>query len=361
MSFGSGGETMSTIYDVAKKAGVSASTVSLAFNQPHKIKAETKERVYKAAQDLNYEANSFARVLAGGRSKQIAFLPTDIRFPSSSSIYKGLEELLSQEGFLTLIANTDGDVSKAEKTINKLIANGVSGFVFNPAQYGFSADYYEIIKQITEEGISVVTLGHESSEIDIEHISYQPQLAVQEAIDYLIELGHVDIGMIGGIPEENIGLPRYLGYCQSLLSNGIALNNAYHFQGKLTPETGFQGLEHLMALPKPPTAIFALNDVVATGVIDACLKLHIELPNELSVISFESGGLYGRSTPAITSIIMPAYEIGRQAALSMINRWEKPESEKQNKVVRCGFEIRETTAPPQVSSKVLPKLLQTVK
>ncbi len=345
---------MATIYDVAKKAGVSASTVSLAFNQPHRIKTETKERVYKAAKALKYEANSFARGLAGGRSKQIAFLPTDIRFPSSSSIYKALEEVLTEEGFLTLIANTDGDIPKAEKTIDKLIANGVSGFIFNPAQYGFSTDYYNIIKRIIEQDIAVVTLGHESSEEEIEHISYQPQLAVQEGIDYLIDLGHKDIAIIGGIPEQNIGLPRYLGYCQSLLSHGITLKDAYHIQGKLTPDLGYTGLEQLMALPNPPTAIFALNDVVATGVIDACLKMQVQLPEDLSVLSFDGGGLYGRATPAITSIIMPTYEIGRQAALSMINRWEKPDSEKRNKVVRCGFEVRETTAAPKmVKSKVL--------
>jgi len=348
---------MATIYDVAKKAGVSASTVSLAFNQPQRIKAETKERVFKAAKELNYQANSFARGLAGGRSKQIAFLPTDIRFPSSSSIYKGLEEVLTQEGFLTLVANTDGDVNKAEKMIDKLIAHGVSGFVFNPAQYGFSPNYYDIIKGIIEQGMAVVTLGHESSEIEIEHISYQPQLAVQNGIDYLLDLGHKDVGLIGCIPEENIGLPRFLGYHQSLLSHGITPQAQYHISGRLTPEIGYEGLKTLMKLPNPPTAIFAANDVVATGVIDACLEMRIALPNDLSVMSFESGGLYSRTTPAITSIIMPAYEIGRQAALSMINRWNNPDSEKQNKVVRCGFEIRDTTTSPKVIKLTIDDIL----
>ena len=351
---------MATIYDVAEKAGVSASTVSLAFNQPHRIKTETKERVFEAAKALNYQANSFARGLAGGRSKLVGFLAADIRFPFSSSITKGIEEVLSEQGFATFIANTDGEVDKTESLIENLLAHGVSGLIVHPAQYGLSPELKKLLQLVAEKEIPVIAIGHKSSSETINHITYDDQLAVQEAVDYLISLGHKTIGYAGGIFKKNIGITRYMGYYQSLLQHGLTVDESYVYQGKITPEVGRQALKVFMNLEKPPTAIVAANEIVATGVIDACFEENISLPDDLSLLSFDSGAVYQRITPAVTSIVMPSHEIGRQAALAFIERWNDTTLVPKNTVIKCELEIRDTTAPPKdISKEVSKKFLKT--
>ena len=338
---------MATIYDIAKRAGVSASTVSLAFNQPHRLKAETKARVLQIAKDLRYQPNHFAKALAGGRSKLIGLLVSDIRFPSTAASAWGVEEVLSESGFATFVASTDGDKEKVERLVSQFLAQGVGGFIFRPAQFGLTKALLKTVKDLKASKVPVVVVGHDTTDPDIDHVTFLPQHITQEAVDYLINLGHKDIALIGGIPEQGVALPRYLGYQQSLFSNGLSLQEDYLVRGQLTPEVGFDGLVNLMNLAKPPTAVLAMNDVVAIGIIDACVKNGVRLPEDLSLVSFDSGALYERKTPAVTSMVIPMHEMGRQAAKTLLKRWHDESLPPQRSVVECYLEVRETTAPPK--------------
>ncbi|MEM7332560.1 MAG: LacI family DNA-binding transcriptional regulator [Chloroflexota bacterium] len=131
---------MTTIYDIAKKAGVSPATVSNAFNRPEQMKAETRQRILAVADQLGYRPNVAAQALARGKTQMVGLLVSDIRVPIISNVARGIEDKLAEEGYLPIIASTDGDSDKTLELLNNLNRYGTCGYIIVPARYGVSSE-----------------------------------------------------------------------------------------------------------------------------------------------------------------------------------------------------------------------------
>lgn len=335
---------MPTIYDVAKRAKVSPATVSNAFNRPHLIKPATHARILQAAQELDYTPNLFAKALAGGKTQMIALLVPDIRYPYTATVVRGIEEVLSREGYLAAVSSTDGNPAQELRLLEQLQRQGVGGFILVPAQYGLSQETLAALQELSAAGVPVVLAGEQVAEPYLPYVAFHSQAGTRDIVDYLVELGHERIAFVGGRFTTGVAVSRWLGYQESLLNNQLTLRPDYVVETDLTPADGARALATLLDLAEPPTAVFALNDLLAMGMLDLCYERHLRLPDQLSLVSFDYQPFARRTTPAVTSVVVPAQEIGQQAAELLIQRQRVPHSPIQQIMVAYRLAIRQTTS-----------------
>ena len=337
---------MATIYDIAKQVGVSPATVSNAFNRPEQMKPETRERILEAARLLDYRPNISAQALATGKSSIVGLLVSDIRVPYVANVSRGIEDKLVEHGYLPVIASTDGKYEVTGQRLDELRRNGASGFIVVPAFFGISNVTIEKLERLQEQKICSVVAGHEIDTDRINYISIRGQHAAKMITNHLIELGHREIAFISTAYSKGLAVKRWLGFQEALLAASIPLRPELICEDESTPAAGFAAMEKLMALPQPPTAIVAMNDIFARGIIDYVTTHNISVPEQLSFTSFDYLTLAQRTTPKVTSIVVSAYEIGRQSAERFLELQANPDSPPRVDEVPFELVVRETTAPP---------------
>lgn len=338
---------MATIYDIAKSVGVSPATVSNAFNRPDQMKPETRARIMRAAEQLGYRPNLNAQALAGGQSQLTGLLIGDIRIPYIANVTRGIEDRLADAGFISVVSSTDGDSDKTIDLMERLRQRGVGGFILVPAKYGVPEKVWQKVCQFEKEGTNIIVAGHELSSDEIAHLAVQGQASAKALTDHLISLGHRDIAFLTGFYSRGEAVWRWLGYQEALLRNGIPIRPELVVELEGSPEASRKALVKLMALETPPTAVFAMNDIYARGVVDYVFSHNVQVPDELSIVTYDYRALAQRITPRLTSIVVPAYEIGWQSAELFLALQADPNH--QPRVVKLDhtLEDRGSTGPPK--------------
>lgn len=334
---------MATIQDVAKRAQVSKSTVSYAFNKPNLVSAETLDRILAAARDLNYQPNIFAQGLAGGKTQMIGLLVPDIRYPFNATIARGIEDHLREAGYIVVTSSTGGDIDETITLLGQLHRRGVSGFILVPSFYGIDPKLNQTIETMILAKIPVVVAGYDSGSQRIDQVSYRPQQGATEAVSHLIELGHHDIAYLGARHSEGNAISRFLGYQASHMKAGIPLRPDLIVETDIEPDHIMRDLTYLFQLQKLPSAIFALNDVVTFAVLDYCYLNNIRIPKDLSIVGFDYQAFVQRRTPRVTSVVVPVYEVGQMAAEILLRRLDKPDLLPSQIDLPYEFVIREST------------------
>ena len=337
---------MATIKDVADLAGVSKSTASYAFNKPHLVKAATLDRILAAARQLNYQPNLFAQGLAGGKTQMIGLLVPDIRYPFNATIARGIEDRLRAEGYIVVTTSTGGDSNEIIKLMGQLHRRGVSGFIVVPSFYGIDTKLTQAIEAMVVAKIPVVVAGYDVGVDSIDQVSFRPFAGAKEAVDHLIELGHRHIAYLGGRHSQGNAISRFLAYKASHEQFDLPIRPELVIETEIEPNPLRQSIKQLFSLPQPPTAFFALNDVVVYAVLDHCYLEGVDIPNDLSIVSFDYEALVQRETPGITSVVVPLYDVGCSAADLLLTRFDKPEQSGVHIDLPYQFVIRESTASP---------------
>ena len=337
---------MATIKDVAERAQVAKSTVSYAFNKPHKVNSETLERVLAAAKELDYRPNVFAQGLAGGKTQMVGLLVPDIRYPFNATVARGIEDKLREEGYLAITASTDGDSEQTIKLMGQLHRRGVSGFIIVSSFFGISKELEKAMIALRASNVPIVLGGYQIDDERIDQVSFEAQGAARKVVSHLIGLGHQDIAYIGAHHKTVSALKRYFGYQESLAQHGIALRPELVIETDVTRSQVKDAMARLFALPKPPTALFAINDVAAYAALDYCQQNNIDIPDDFSLVTFDYQAMVQREHPSITAVVIPVYEVGSVSAELLLNRFNKPNLPCQHRTLPYTFASRDTTAAP---------------
>lgn len=337
---------MATIYDVAKYAQVSPATVSNAFNRPNQMKPETRERILAAATDLGYRPNVNAQALAKGKTSIVGLLLSDIRQPYASNLTRGIEDVLVEAGYMPMIASTDGDTERTLTLIDKLRSYGAGGFILMPAQYGAPESILDKLQALQESGIGCLVAGQDIDTDRISYVSIRGQESAKVLTNHLIQLGHRRIAYLGSYFSRGLAIQRWLGYQQAFLSAGLPLDPKLWIEAEQTPSHSFQGVEKLMALSDPPTAILAMNDIYARGVIDYITTHNIRVPQDLSIVTYDYQALAQRVTPALTSLVISAYDVGKKSAELFLELEAASKPEPRAIFMPYQLADRGSTAPP---------------
>lgn len=305
-----------TIADVAARARVSIATVSRILNAPARVSEKTRERVATTIRDLSYVPNGAARALASRRTNTIgAIMPTIDNLIFATCI-GALQRRLDAAGMVVLLASSDYDLIHELAELRVLIQRGLDGIVLvgvehDPAAYALLA----------ARGIPFVNIWTSDRTSGWPCIGFDNRAAAARIAQYLLDLGHRKIAMIAGVTRHNDrAAARVRGVTEALSARGLALLPDMLLECRYTITEGRSALRTLLARPQRPTAVICGNDILAFGAMFEAGAAGLRIPQDLSITGFDDLELAAQIDPGLTTIRVPAAEMGALAAEYLIAR-----------------------------------------
>lgn len=351
---------MATIKEIAKLANVSTATVSYCLNDPSKISKETRAKVMRIIEQVNYKPNSIAKSLKVKRTNAIGIITEDITVFNTPEIINGIGEYAEESNYHIIlenirlykrIGNNYQDTSKFTGVIKEitsvLMSKQVEGIIYVGAH---CRDVSGLIDKIS---IPVVYAYCYSEKEDDFAVTYDDGLAAYEATKYLITLNHRKIGIITGLAGSMQCQDRLKGYQKALYEHQVLFNPEYLKEGNWEREAGYTAGKELLSAADRPSAIFALNDVMAGGVIDAAAELGLQIPEDLSLIGFDNRECSYSYTPKLTTMALPLNNIGKKAAEILIDRISKQERKSLDKDLKLKCELVERESVTALKNREL--------
>lgn len=297
-----------TIKDIAEKSGVSYATVSRALSGHPYVKDETRERVIKIARQMGYRPNAVARGLVLRKTTTIGFVVPDITNPVFPEVARGLEDAALRRGYTVFLCNSNWDKDRELRILDILLQQRVSGLVV----FLCSEKSVELIRRakMDTKTVCISNMSHESA---MTSLYIDNELGAQLAVEHLIKQGHEAIACIGGLEDSAANRERLRGYQQALQDHGIAACEGLIRFGDYRIESGSTLMSQLLHLPKRPTAVFAANDLLALGAINAIKEHGLRVPEDVAVVGFDDIQLASLPEIQLSSISWPKYELGKVA------------------------------------------------
>ncbi|HVF40961.1 MAG TPA: LacI family DNA-binding transcriptional regulator [Gemmatimonadaceae bacterium] len=312
--------TRVTTRDVAERAGVSQPTVSLVLSQnpTARISSETRARIIKAAEELRYSPNLVARSLVRSRSYALGIIVPDFRNPFFADVVSSAERVATQEGYAVLLCEA-GDGNPA-KYLDALHARIIDGVIIDAV--GASSVHADLLDRT-----NVVLIDQPPGIWP--GIATDAESAGAQAADHLIGLGHRRIAFIGPAIDAHAFRMRERGFWNRLRANAISLPSEYLVRANATAQDGRAAMRVLLGIDPRPTAVFCVNDVIAIGALKAALAARLKVPEEISVVGCDDIELAQLVTPELTTVKVPARELGGRAARLLIRTIEGKAPEKR--------------------------------
>ncbi len=331
-----------TIYDIAKKLGITAATVSRALNNNPKISQKTKDLVFKTAKELNYQKNNFALALKSGQSKNIGLIVPYINRNFFSSVIRGVEEELYPQGYQTIIFQTHEDEEKEKHIFESLMNNNVDGILISISRDTKNFDHY---KKAKKKNIPIVFFDRKEDIPGISSVTINDCEGGYYATQHLIDAGYKNIINISGDLKLGIYKQRNKGYIQAMKDNGLEEFTKSFVEARSTIEAGKTIAKKLLKKKHLPDGIFCAGDNIALGVIEELRAKGINIPKEVGVVGFGNEPFTELLELSITSVDQSPHQMGTAAAKVLLEQISNPEITIEKKVVL------DTTLIPRMSTK----------
>lgn len=306
---------MTTIREVAESAGVSYATVSHVINNTRLVSPETRERVLAAMTALNYRPNALARSLRQGKTNTIGLVLPDSANPFFAEISRSIEDEAFKQGYSVFLCNTELDTQRELFYVDVLSKKQVDGIVFVAA--GDQADSLDFL---VRRNMPVVMIDRDVPNVEVDAVLTDNQLGGFLATRHLLELGHTRIACIAGPSSITPSSERMIGYRKALEEAGIPYDEDLVVRGDYHAQSGMEITHSLLKTNPRPTAIFALNDLMALGALRAAAEAGYTIPRDLAVVGYDDLEIAHFSNPPLTTISQPKKEIGVQAINLLVDR-----------------------------------------
>jgi len=311
-----------TMRDVARVANVSQSTVSRILS-PSPVKSEvpiseeTKEKVLAVVKELGYQPNQYARSLRGQKNHVIGMLIGDIGNPFYHPIVRAVQDVAYQYHYSVMVANSDHLREKEMLFCETLLRRPVDGAIIVP--WHLTAD--DLRNLIDRTGMAVSILGPHLQLADVDVVYADDKKASYDAVRWLIEKrGHQRIGMICANHEYSATIRRYGGFQQAMKDSGLTVPPEYVEEGDWSVESGRRAISKLLALPTPPTAVFAASDTMAIGALDAAEKMNYRVPEDIAIIGFDDIPAASWVRPQLSTVAQFPDQMGNLLAKALFDR-----------------------------------------
>ncbi|MCR6630370.1 MAG: LacI family transcriptional regulator [Magnetospirillum sp.] len=310
-----------SLVDVAKRANVSISTVSRTITGTGKISEETQEHVRQVMRELGYKPNRVARRLRAREGKRhlIGLIIPNIQNPFFADLARGVEDVAYKNNFAVMLCNYDEDPKKELFYLDVMQAEQVDGIILPPA-HEEDAD----VQRVRQSGIPVVCVDRSLSDPTIDKVEVDNEQGSFEAVAHLIKKGHKRIGLISGPGDTSTGRERLEGYRRAHREAGIAVDETLIRYGDYKQPSGRDIAAELLSLAKPPTALFACNNLMLIGAIETIFARKLKIPQQVALIGYDDLPLAAVFDPPLTVVQQPAYEVGQRAAELLFKRLEDP-------------------------------------
>ena len=330
---------MVTIKDVARVVGVSPSTVSRALNDSPLIREETKARIRRIAQELGYERNELARGLVKGASGAIGLVIPDITNPFFAEVTRGVGEVAHARGYGVILCNTEEDPDRERSYIRLLRRKRVDGLILTSVT---AEDPY--LKALARSKTPFVLVSRACQLVPAPYVGVDDRLGGRLAVEHLVELGHRRIGFIGGPADVQSSLDRLAAFEAVLTEHGIPVREEWISFSDFTQRAGYRAGKELLRRKVRPSAVFAANDVVALGVLQAADELGLRVPEDLSVVGYDDISYAGLPRIELTTVAQPSFEMGKIAAEWLLSVLEGG-PRRLYRLLTPKLVVRRTTAP----------------
>ncbi len=303
--------------DVARAASVSPKTVSRVLNDEANVSDTTRKRVLAAMEAMDYRPLPSARSLAGNRSFLVAMLYDNNDNPASTylaEIQDGVLEACDSHRYSMMVRPLRMRGDDFIRRLDALISDHhPDGIVLTPP----ITDYAPLLKRLRERNVPYASVSPRIRDDNI-GVTMDEQQAARTIVEHLLSLGHRRIAHVEGIADHGASAWRLAGYRQAMAAAGLTVDPALVVQGAFTFGSGVAAARQLFALAERPTAVFAANDDMATGVMWAANECGLKVPQDLSVCGFDDIPLASQLWPALTTIRQPSREMGKVAALQLL-------------------------------------------
>lgn len=300
-----------TIKTVAKKAGVSISTVSRVLNSPESVRQETRERILKVVEELNYRPNSVARSLSSKQTRTLGLIVPNASDFFVNELYKGVNRAATSRGLKVILYDSDYQRNRVVSGLSFMEEHRVDGIVF--ASDFISSEHEELFLKLKVPVALVLT---ESTSAELTAFKVDDVQASFDAVKYLVSRGHKNIGMISGeLSDEVSGKSRYNGYRMALNHFGLEFTNEHVAFGDWRYQHGYAGMGELLSHREKTkiTAVFAGSDEMAIGAMRRAYDSGLRVPEDISIIGFDDLSIADMVTPKLTTVRQPFQQIGNDA------------------------------------------------
>ena len=332
---------MVTIVDVAKRAKVSTMTVSRVINNATSVSETTRARVLLAMQELNYVPNSIARSLVSGRTHTIGLIIADLTNSFFTTLARGAEDAAHKHLHRLVICNHDDDIDKERTYIEALISARVDGLIITPA----SNESAENLKIIQQHRIPFIFVDRIVNSIKADHVVGDSVSGAYELTSHLLRQGHRQIGIVSGPLNIHTASERLKGYQAALADFGavakqeLVLYMPYGPSVDTTVPELDQRIRALLSQDPAPTAIFALNNVIAVQVLRSLRRLGLAVPDDVALACFEEVDPYKLMQLDISTAIQPAYAFGEESVNMLFRRIEDPDKPFESVVLKPRLQL----------------------
>ncbi|WP_019636591.1 LacI family DNA-binding transcriptional regulator [Paenibacillus fonticola] len=325
---------MISIKDVAKYAGVSVATVSRVLNNSGYVGQDTRKKVEKAIEELNYKPNEVARSLFKKQSTTIGLIVPDIMNPFFPELARAVEDTAIQLGYNVILCNSDGDQKKEQNYLDILQQQYVNGIIVSSNTLTAA--------QIVRLNIPVVSIDRVISK-GLPTIVVENKKGAMMATRYLQSKGCRRIGHIKGNSSVVNAEERCEGY-KEIIGNEPWFDETYIAEGQYDMQSSIQATLELLQRHPDIDGIFAANDIMAIGAIKAAYQLGKRVPEDIAIIGFDGISLSKATTPELTTIEQPIYEMGEKATKMLVSLMEQQTVDQENyKILDVTLIEREST------------------
>ncbi|WP_372634208.1 LacI family DNA-binding transcriptional regulator [Cohnella sp.] len=331
-----------TIYDVAKEAGVSIATVSNAINGKGNVSKKKRDEIFKVMERLQYQPSVIASALMGKKTYTLGLLIPDVSNPFFSEIARSVEDLAHSAGYSLIVCSTDNKDERVDKYLRLLEQKSVDGILI-----GTGTENGETLTQLAEKSVPIVMIAREAAGVPAHSVLTDDFKGGGLAAEHLLALGHSRMAILSEKLEVSSSVERVRGFRFALFEAGIALGNDGVVSCDSSIKAGKKAAAALLAREERPSAIFCCNDLLAIGALQAAKEAGVRVPEQLSVIGFDDTILSTVTNPALTTVAQPMDQMVKLAFGLLVDGQENGASSdssiRQRIVMPPSLIVREST------------------
>jgi len=296
------------IKEIANRAAVSTATVSRTLNGSNLVKPKTAEKVWRVIRELGYYPSSQARALVSGRSHMLGLIISDIVNPFFPEVVKSFEFAAIHHGYDVIVANTDYSPDRMATSVRRMIERQVDAVAILTSEIE-----PHLLDELSRRKLPIVFLDVGKVKPLISNIRVDYGKGIREAVQHIVSLGHRRIGFISGTLTLKSAKVRRAAFLACISNCGIKDRQRIVVEGNHKVEGGDTAMTHMLALPDPPTAVLASNDLTAIGAMRAIHRAKLRVPDDISLVGFDDIELTESTQPPLTTIRLSRRELGEKA------------------------------------------------
>jgi LacI family transcriptional regulator len=304
-----------SIYDVAREARVSVFTVSAVVNHKSHVGKKLRDRVDAAIRKLNYRPNLLARGLAKQKTHTIGMIVPDIANPFFPMVVRGAEDAAQKRGYNLLLCNSDDSQAKEESALELLLSKRVDGILLTKAICDLSPPLRQLMQEMK---VPIVLVMRTFPTISRDAVITDDYRGAYEAVCHLARAGRKQIGLIGGPRKVSNGKARWEGFRDALKANGLAYDPALVIEGDYRVESGYRAGNLLLS--HRPDGVYVANFLMTVGLLKAAEEMGLRCPEDFGLVSFDDYPWLSIFHPKLTTVELPKYQLGQEAADLLLDR-----------------------------------------